>query len=101
MLVDEDVEPLGGGQLGGVLVFGSDDDALGVVRQVLDRVPPRIKMFAHLRDHLGVIPDDVFLLHGIGFKVVKFTVLKQSPTFPENRSLVGSHLGLGVRRRVI
>ena len=101
LLVDEDVKPFGGGQFGRVLVLGSDYDALFLVRQVLDPVPPRIEALAHFGHHFGMLANDVLLLQGIGGQVVQFAVLEQTPAFPKDRCLIGPHLGLGVRRWII
>ena len=102
LLIDEYVKPLGGGQFGRVLMLRSDDGSpLFLIRQVLDPVPPRIEALAHFGHHFGMLPDNVLLLQGIGSQIVQFAVLEQTPAFPQNSSLIGPHLGLGVRGRVI
>ena len=102
LLVDEDAcKPLGCGQLGRVLVLGPDYDALFLVGQVLDPIPPRIEMLAHFGHHFGMLANGVLLLHGIGGQVVQFAVLEKTPAFPKHRCLIGPHLGLRVRGRVI
>ena len=101
LLIDEDIEPFGTGKLGGVFVLGADDDALFFVGQWADFFPPFRQVFAELLYKLGMLIDDIAFLKRVGFEVVEFTVFEEAPTLVKYAGLIGSHLGLAMRRGVV
>ena len=101
LLIDEDIEPFGAGKLGGVFVLGADDDALFFVGQWSNSFPPSREVITELFDELGVLIDDISDLKRVGFEVVEFTVFEEAPTLVKHAGLIGSHLGLAMRRGVV
>ena len=101
LLIDEDIEPFGTGKLGGVFVLGADDDALFFVGQWANSFPPSREVITELFDELGVLIDDISFLKRVRSEVVEFTVFEEAPTLVKHAGLIGSHLGLAMRRGVV
>lgn len=101
LLIDEDIEPFGTGKLGRVFVLSADDDALFLVGQWANPFPPFREVIAELFDELGILIDDIAFLKRVGFEVVEFTVFEEAPTLVKHAGLIGSHLGLAMRRGIV